>query len=61
MEKLGVTVSLTFGYHPESNGQAERMNQEIGRFLRSFSSDNQSDWAKYILTQFLNGLSITQK
>jgi hypothetical protein len=34
MERLGVSVSLTSGYHPESNGQVERVNQEVGRFLR---------------------------
>lgn len=26
MEKLGTTVSLTSGYHPQANGQAERMD-----------------------------------
>ncbi|XP_045563772.1 uncharacterized protein [Salmo salar] len=34
MEKLGVTFSLTSGYRPQSNGQVERMNQELGRFFR---------------------------
>ena len=38
MEKLGVTVSLTSGYRPQSNGQVERINQELGRFLRSQGS-----------------------
>lgn len=28
LEKLGVTVSLTSGYHPEANGQVEKINQE---------------------------------
>ncbi|KAK3534296.1 hypothetical protein QTP86_012641 [Hemibagrus guttatus] len=32
--RLGIGVSLSSGYHPQSNGQAERLNQEIGRFLR---------------------------
>lgn len=26
---LGATVSLTSGYHPQPNGQAERANQEL--------------------------------
>ncbi|KAM9497351.1 uncharacterized protein ACWYII_001254 isoform 1-T2 [Salvelinus alpinus] len=41
MEKLGVTVSLTSGYRPQSNGQVERMNQELGRFLMSHCQDRQ--------------------
>ena len=35
MEQLGVTVSLSSGYHPQTNGQMERLNQELGRYLRS--------------------------
>ena len=33
MERLGVSVSLTSGFHPESNVQVERVNQDVGRFL----------------------------
>ncbi len=33
---LGVTISLSSGYHPQSNGQTERKIQEIGRYLRTF-------------------------
>lgn len=36
MEKLGVTASLTSGYLPQANSQVERINQEVGRFLRTF-------------------------
>lgn len=35
MEKLGVMVSLTSGYHPQANRQVERANQEISRMLRT--------------------------
>jgi hypothetical protein len=45
MEHLGVSVSLTSGYHPESNGQVERVNQEMGRFLRSYCQDRPGEWA----------------
>uniref|UniRef100_A0A673W8Q5 Gypsy retrotransposon integrase-like protein 1 n=1 Tax=Salmo trutta TaxID=8032 RepID=A0A673W8Q5_SALTR len=48
MERLGVSVSLTSGFHPESNGQAERVNQEVGRFLRSYCQDRPGEWARYI-------------
>ena len=34
---LGTTVSLSSGYHPQTNGQAERANQELEGMLRSQS------------------------
>ncbi len=46
---LEVNISLTSGYHPQSNGQAERLNQELVRFLRSYCSTNQLDWSRYLL------------
>ncbi len=46
---LEINVSLTSGYHPQSNGQAERMNQELVRFLRSYCSKNQLDWSRYLM------------
>ncbi len=45
---LNVNISLTSGYHPESNGQTERLNQEVTRFLRSYSHRNQADWSRYL-------------
>ncbi len=33
---MGVTVSLSSGYHPQTNGQTERKIQELGRCLRSY-------------------------
>ncbi len=38
---LDVTVSLSSGYHPQTNGQTERKIQEIGRYLRAYCHDNQ--------------------
>ena len=55
MEKLGVTFSLTSRYRPQSNGQVERVNQELGRFLRSHYQDRQGEW-----TQFLPWAAYTQ-
>nr|XP_023995285.1 potassium voltage-gated channel subfamily B member 2-like [Salvelinus alpinus] len=30
-DRLGVALSLSSGYHPQTNGQTERLNQEIGK------------------------------
>lgn len=35
-DKLGVTVSFSFGQHLQTNRQVGRANQEIGHFLRTF-------------------------
>ncbi|KAK3536173.1 hypothetical protein QTP70_032726 [Hemibagrus guttatus] len=46
--QLGIGVSLSSGYHPQSNGKAEHLNQEIGRFLRSYCSREQQWWTTSI-------------
>ncbi|KAI2664012.1 Transposon Tf2-9 polyprotein [Labeo rohita] len=38
---LGVTISLTSWYHPQSSEQMERKVQEIIRFLRTFCQSHQ--------------------
>ena len=48
MERLGGSVSLTSGFHPESNGQVERVNQDVGRVLLSYCRDRPGEWARYI-------------
>lgn len=48
-QKLNVNIRLTSGYHPQSNGQTERLNQEITRFLRSYCQQNQTDWSRYLM------------
>ncbi|KAK3559125.1 hypothetical protein QTP86_005041 [Hemibagrus guttatus] len=45
---LGVTVSLSSGYHPQTNGQTERKIQEIGRFLRTFCHSQQDSWSQFL-------------
>ncbi|KAK3533899.1 hypothetical protein QTP70_034891 [Hemibagrus guttatus] len=46
--RLGVAVSLSSGYHPQTNGQMERMIQEIGRYLRTFCHGHQDSWSQYL-------------
>ncbi len=45
---LGVSVSLSSGYHPQTNGQTERKIQEIGRYLRAYCRERQDSWSQYL-------------
>ncbi|KAK3568202.1 hypothetical protein QTP86_000224 [Hemibagrus guttatus] len=45
---LEVTVSLSSGYHPQTNGQTERKIQEVSHFLRTFCHDLQEAWSQFL-------------
>ncbi|KAK3509262.1 hypothetical protein QTP70_027038 [Hemibagrus guttatus] len=48
-EALFLHVFRNFGLPEDvSNGQAERLNQEIGRFLRSYCSREQQQWSEFL-------------
>uniref|UniRef100_A0A8C6LIV7 Integrase catalytic domain-containing protein n=1 Tax=Nothobranchius furzeri TaxID=105023 RepID=A0A8C6LIV7_NOTFU len=42
---LGAQVSLTSGFRPQTNGQCERLNQELEAMLRCVCSSNPSSWS----------------
>ncbi len=41
-------MSLSSGYHPQTNGQTERKIQELGRCLRSYCHDDQHSWSRFL-------------
>uniref|UniRef100_A0A3Q2NXQ9 Integrase catalytic domain-containing protein n=1 Tax=Fundulus heteroclitus TaxID=8078 RepID=A0A3Q2NXQ9_FUNHE len=45
---LGATASLTSGFHPQSNGQSERANQELEKALRCMVSRKPQAWARQL-------------
>ncbi|KAI2664272.1 Transposon Tf2-9 polyprotein [Labeo rohita] len=44
--QIGATVSLSSGFHPQTNGQAERVNQILGRLLRTLAAHNPASWCE---------------
>ena len=46
---LGITISSSTAYHPQTDRQTERVNQELEQYLRLFISKKQDDWAKLLL------------
>ena len=45
---IGATVSLTSGFHPQSNGQAERANQKMESTLRCLVSSDPTSWSSQL-------------
>ncbi|KAJ8333220.1 hypothetical protein SKAU_G00421160 [Synaphobranchus kaupii] len=45
---LGASASLSSGFHPQSNGQAERANQDLGAALRCVTVRNPASWSRFL-------------
>ncbi|KAJ9520225.1 hypothetical protein QJQ45_030181, partial [Haematococcus lacustris] len=45
---LQVQVNLSSAYHPETDGQTERVNRVVEEMLRHFIRPDQRDWAEYL-------------
>jgi hypothetical protein len=45
---LGMKLSPSTAYHPQTDGQTERVNQEIEQFLRLFINHRQDDWSEWL-------------
>jgi hypothetical protein len=41
---LGIKAAKTTAYHPQADGQMERVNQELEQYLRLFVGERQDDW-----------------
>jgi hypothetical protein len=48
LELLGSDISLTSGYHCQTNGQTERLNQILEQYLRCYTSYRQDDWSRLL-------------
>lgn len=45
---LGAQVSLSSGFHPQTNGQPEQANQELKAALRCLASTHQTTWSEQL-------------
>jgi len=41
---LGIQISSSIAWHPQTDGQTERVNQELNQFLCLFVNEQQDDW-----------------
>lgn len=48
MAKLGVRLNMSTAYHPQTDGQTEKVHQCLENYLRSMAFDKQRKWANYL-------------
>jgi len=46
---LGIKTKLLTAFHPQTDGQTERMNQELEQYLRFFIKNRQKDWPEWLV------------
>ena len=45
---LGIKLALSTAYHPQTDGQTKRMNQEVEKYLRAYVGYHQNDWTNWL-------------
>jgi len=45
---LGIQTKLSTAYHPQTDGQTKRMNQELEQYLRVFIGHRQEQWLDWL-------------
>jgi hypothetical protein len=48
LKKLDIKGSMSSAYHPQTDGQTERINQTLEQYLHIFCSSHQDDWVKLL-------------
>ena len=48
MKLLQVKINMSTAFHPETDGQTERVSQTLEQYLRSYCSYEQGDWASLL-------------
>jgi transposase InsO family protein len=45
---LGIEGNPSTAYHPQTDGQTERVNREVEKYLRMFTNHQQDDWVDWL-------------
>ena len=48
MKTLGIKQRFSTAYHPQTDGQTERLNQILTTYLRMHINDSQNDWPRWL-------------
>jgi len=49
-QMLGIDTKLLMAYYPQTDGQTERMNQDLEQYLRMFIDHQQEQWPDWLAT-----------
>ena len=59
-ETMGIKRNLSTAFHPQSDGQTERLNQTLEQYLRTFINYDQDDWIQLLpLAEYAYNNSVT--
>lgn len=47
-ERLGIAVAASTAFHPQTDGQTERINAIVEQYLRGYVSYEQDDWPRWL-------------
>jgi transposase InsO family protein len=60
-ERLGIERKLSTAYHPETDGQTERVNAVMEQYLRSYVNYQQDDWNQWLaLAEFATNNHVSE-
>ncbi len=53
MNQMGLNHKMSTAFHPQTDGQTERLNQSLEQYLRSYVNHKQDNWVEFLpLAQF---------
>jgi hypothetical protein len=59
--RLGVNSKLSTAFHPQTDGQTERLNQTLEQYLRCYINYDQDDWVEHLpMAQYAYNTATTE-